>query len=102
MATALVQTEKQFQAAVVEYAEPMGWRTFHPFDSRRSNPGFPDLTMVRRERLIFAELKRHTGRVSSAQSAWLMALARVDPAADRIEVHLWRPSDWPEIEGVLA
>ena len=55
------QTEAQFQAVVIEYAELHGWRVYHTHDSRRSQPGFLDLTMVRPPRLIFAELKSEDG-----------------------------------------
>lgn len=94
--TVLKQSEKQFQAAVVEYAELNGWLVYHTYNSRRSNPGFPDLAMVRGLRLVFAELKSEKGRESKAQAQWLDALSRVTS-----EVWLWRPSHWPEIERVL-
>jgi hypothetical protein len=101
-ATALVQTEKQFQAAVVEYAELTGWLVYHTFDSRRSNPGYPDLTMVRGGELLFVELKTEKGRLSVAQRDWLAALEAVAGwPTDAVEVFTWRPSDWPEIEMVL-
>jgi hypothetical protein len=101
-ATALVQSEKQFQAAVVEYAKLSGWRVFHPFDSRRSEPGWPDLTLVRNGSLIFAELKTEKGRLSGAQQEWLGALVAVEQAClGQVEVHFWKPSDWHLIEGLL-
>ena len=91
--------EHQFQAAVIELAEVQGWRVYHTHDSRRSQPGFPDLTMVRGQRLIFAELKREDGKETAEQTAWLTDLSRVayerfefvtiGPPA--IEVFLWRP-----------
>lgn len=101
--------EKEFQRAVIELAEAWGWRCYHTHDSRGSQPGFPDLTMVRRQRLIFAELKSVDGNPTDEQTAWLTDLGRV---ADEIqhfvpgsppilEVYLWRPSDWPEIEQAL-
>lgn len=43
----LKQSEKQFEAAVVEYSKLNGWLSFHAFDSRRSEPGFPDRVFVR-------------------------------------------------------
>lgn len=70
----LQQTEAQFEQAVVEYAKLAGWKAFHPFDSRRSEPGFPDLTLVRGDRLVFAELKAEQGRLSNAQVNWMHAL----------------------------
>ena len=63
--------EANFQATVIELAELHGWRVYHTHDSRRSQPGFPDLTLVRRYRLIFAELKREGGKLTAEQTAWL-------------------------------
>jgi hypothetical protein len=90
-------SEKQLQSAVVQWARLNGWLVFHPFDSRRSQAGFPDLTLVRGERLMFAELKATDGRVTGAQQEWLAALA-----AAGCEVHVWRPGDWGQIERTLA
>lgn len=91
-------SERDFQAMVVEIAQLLGWTTYHTFDSRRSDAGFPDLVLVRGDRLVFAELKSATGRVSAAQAAWLDQL-RVVPG---VEVFLWRPADWPTIEATLS
>lgn len=97
------QTEKQFEQAVVEYARLCGWRVFHPFDSRRSEAGWPDLSMVRDGMLIFAELKTERGRLSTAQCEWLEDLAQVAHGCHPwVMVRTWRPSDWSEIERVLA
>jgi hypothetical protein len=116
--TKLKQSEKQFEAAVREYAELNSWKTFHPFDSRRSNPGWPDLTMARKGRIVVAELKAEKGRVSKAQEAWLGALQAVAIRANSaeearalfekrtpmriMEVCLWTPDSWLEIESVLG
>lgn len=90
-------TEAEFQRLVVEYAEWNGWKTYHTFDSRRSNAGFPDLVLVRKRRLLFVELKSEKGRVTNDQKAWLADL-QLCPGVDTC---LWRPSDWPKIEVVL-
>jgi VRR-NUC domain len=90
-------SERAFQGAVLEYGELVGWRCYHTHDSRRSHAGYPDLTMVRGDRLVFAELKAETGRVRPAQAEWLAALER----CGAVETYLWRPSSWPEIERVL-
>jgi hypothetical protein len=111
-ATAPPQSERAFERAVVEYAKLLGWRVFHPFDARRSEPGFPDLAMARKGRLVLAELKTDRGRVSGEQRAWLDALgygeedqrwaaATLAGRMPRLMVCLWRPSDWNEIQGVL-
>lgn len=50
-------TEKAFTEEVRKVARTLGWLEMHPFDSRRTTAGFPDLTMVRKPRVVFAELK---------------------------------------------
>jgi hypothetical protein len=102
----LPTTEREFQDAVIELARLFGWRVAH-FRTARTNrgwrtpveadgAGFPDCVLVRRPRLIFAELKSEKGRVGEAQWGWLRALS-----ACSAETYLWRPSDWPQIEEVL-
>lgn len=111
---ALKQSEKQFEAALVQYAKLAGWRVFHPFDSRRSEAGWPDLTLVRDGQLVFAELKTERGKLSTAQEEWIEALCEVEQAdvahlaglpsglyRPHVQVYVWRPSSWPEIEKVL-
>lgn len=95
----MAETEKQFEAAVVEYAKLTGWLVYHTRDSRGSVAGFPDLMMVRGDRLVVAELKTEKGRVSPAQQQWLDALALTCHRA--LGVYLWRPSDWSSIELLL-
>jgi hypothetical protein len=48
-------------------------------------------------RLIYAELKVPGGRITKAQRRWLEALATVRG----IEVYLWFPDDWSDIERIL-
>jgi hypothetical protein len=93
--------EKDFQAMVIAYAELRGWKVYHTYISIRSKAGYPDLTMVRRNdvdagRVVFAELKKETGKVEKAQSEWIKALEQAGQ-----EVYLWRPSSWAEIVSVL-
>lgn len=97
MSVQLQQSERDLERTVREYAERAGWLVYHTFSSRRSPRGFPDLTMVRGDRLVFAELKSYAGRLKGAQKEWLDRLAGT-PA----EVYLWRTSTpWVEIETVL-
>ena len=83
-------TEAQFQKSETLAAEEAGWFVYHDYDSRRSSPGFPDLTMVSKDgRIIFAELKSQKGRVKKEQQAWLDRLGE----NSGVEAYLWRPSD---------
>ena len=93
---ATLVTERQFQAAIIDLARWTGWRWYHTHDSRRSVAGFPDLTLVRDTRLMFAELKAERGKVSGDQQAWIDALR-----AAGADVRVWRPGDWNEIEQTL-
>jgi len=100
--------ESDWQATVLQLAALHGWRAHHaPRAGVRKNgtvrrtphtaPGAPDLILVRGPRLIFAELKRETGRVKPEQAEWLAALT-----AASAEVYVWRPSDLCEVRAVLA
>lgn len=91
-------TEKQFMQQVRDLAKLLGWSVYHTFDSRRSEPGFPDLVFVNatQRRILYAELKTDKGRVSEHQRRWLDMLG-----AAGAEVALWRPRDLGEIKLVL-
>lgn len=91
-------TERQWQNQVVELAHVLGYRTYHTWNAQHSGAGFPDLVLVRAPRVIFVELKRQRARgASMAQQVWLDELGQ----CDGVEVYLWRPDDWPEVERVL-
>jgi len=96
-------SEKMFQQQIIDLAKLLGWMTYHPFDSRRSTSGYPDLTLLRPAlaerpaRIIFAELKKQKGKVSKAQQVWLQALM----SCTAVETYLWKPGDWDEIVEVL-
>jgi hypothetical protein len=91
------EVEKRFMAQVVALAKLKRWAVRHDYDSRRSEPGYPDLTLCRPPRLVFAELKSPKGRPTAEQLYWLEILR-----LSGVEVHIWRPSDWDEIGRVLA
>lgn len=98
--------EATFQAQVVELARILGWRCNHHrrsigkgnrWTTATSVVGFPDLTLWRRGRIVFAELKSATGRLTPEQREVLASLAEAGP-----EVYVWRPSDFDEIKRVLS
>ena len=96
-------SEKQLLAAIREYARLRKWLCYHTHDSRRSEPGFPDLVLAR-DRLIVAELKSEKGRLTEEQRAWITTLENIAKhSPGNMEVFVWRPLDWVSgyIETVL-
>jgi|1_EtaG_2_1085319.scaffolds.fasta_scaffold59861_1 hypothetical protein len=92
------QKEKDFMEDLVKKAGFAGWMVYHTYDSRRSTAGFPDLVLVKPPVVIFAELKTEKGTPSTAQDEWLEKLG----LCTELSVHLWRPSNWDEIEERLG
>jgi hypothetical protein len=103
LAPALAPDEREFQRAVLELLELLGYRAVHhrPLRTRHGwatglqgagSKGWPDILAVRtrpelagRHRIIAIELKGACGRVEPDQRAWLGLLA-----AAGVEVHIWR------------
>lgn len=103
-------TEAQFTETVVQIAKLHGWHVTHfrPGWSRgrwstplSGDPGFPDLCLARKGRVIFAELKSMTGKTSRAQDAWHAAIQGEPGGEQGLPVYLWRPSDLEQIKEVL-
>lgn len=91
-------TEKDFQESLLKMAQLLGWWVFHPYDSRRSRAGFPDLVLLKEGHPpLFRELKTDKGRVRPEQQAVgdLMLATGLDWA-------IWRPADWKQIHEVLS
>lgn len=98
-------TESEWQQRVIDLAHLFGWRVAHFRPARTQTgwrtpvaadaAGFPDLILVR-DRLIAAELKTERGTVSWPQQQWLDALQ-----AAGVETHVWRPSDWADVQHTL-
>lgn len=104
VASAAAMSEAQLQDAVVELMRLAGFTSiYHTHDSRRSEPGFPDVVAVnpRAGRVVFCEFKgeRPGARVSEAQRTWLYALAQ----CPGVETYLFVPQDWRDghVERVL-
>lgn len=128
LVTGPAMTERDLQRWVIDQARSLGWGVtlsarrsmlaeaeayhvdappldgliFHPQYSLGSEPGWPDLTLIRRRdrRLIFAELKAEKGVVSVRQLEVLELLHSITwrpirpdvDAEPTIEVYVWRPS----------
>jgi len=101
-------SERDFQDAVIEYARLHGWRCHHSRPAQmkggrwvtpiQGHPGYPDLTLARKGKLIFLELKTTSGRTTAGQEGWLKELATVPG----VEVRVLCPADWPLIEEMLG
>lgn len=91
-------TEKQWSMMFEHLFKALGYVGYHTYDSRRSEPGYPDWHIVHpaKRRSIFVELKAEQGRISSAQQWWLDTLRDCG-----CEAYIWRPSDFAEAERVL-
>jgi hypothetical protein len=84
-------TEEQFQSQVIQLAQLHGYLLiYHTHDSRRSQPGFPDLVLVslRRGRCLFRELKTAKGKLSPAQTLWIQGMQNAG-----LNAGVWRPED---------
>ena len=92
------ESEKDFMDRVLALARPQGWKVYHTYDSRRSDPGFPDLVLCRDGRLLFWELKSIKGRMKPVQLEWINALI----GCSGVEVGIYRPQDWDLIVGQLG
>jgi VRR-NUC domain len=88
-------TEAQFQAAIIDLARLLGYRVAHFRPAKTAHGwrtpvaadgvGYPDLTLARPGRLVFAEIKAAGGKLRPEQQAWLAVLA-----ASGAEVYTWQ------------
>jgi hypothetical protein len=90
-------TERQFLRQVIDLARVSRWKTYHTQLSKWSEAGWPDLALLRRPRLVLAELKSDKGKLTLAQQEWVDELA----ACGGFEVYVWRPADLEEIARIL-
>ena len=98
-------SETAFKKQVIDLAHAYHWGCYSIPDSRYATlAGWPDLSLIRttgKPRLVFAELKGEDGRVSKQQETVLGMLKAIAAVNDSIEVYVWRPRDWEEIQTTL-
>jgi hypothetical protein len=87
-------------AEVIVLARALRWRRiYHTHDSRRSNPGFPDLVLCKPPRLLFLEIKvLPGGRESDPQIEWMRALRECGAEAYTV----WLPDEWNALRDLLS
>jgi hypothetical protein len=95
--------EREWQKHVMEIATQLGWLYYHAPDNKPVNgrvqnitAGFPDLVLVKAPRIVYAELKRETGKLSPAQEKWLYLLKACGQ-----EAYVWRPSNLNDVIATL-
>ena len=83
------QTEAEFQSDITRIARLTGWRCYHTFNSRRSDAGYPDLTLVNATAgfMVLAELKTDRGKLTAAQREWIADVRRTGQHG-----LVWRPA----------
>lgn len=111
-------TERELSRSLIRAARTFGWHVDFTWSSMHSPKGRPDLFLTKGLRLVVAELKTDTGKVTPEQEeqlAWWrrfalavdrvteVAAACATPDADelRVQVHVWRPADLDEAYRVL-
>ncbi len=99
-------SEADFMRQVTDLATILGysWCHFRPAQTSRgwrtpvSGPlgkGWPDLVLVRGERIIFAELKADDGKATPEQTMVLETLRSVG------EAYIWKPADFDMVARLL-
>ena len=91
------ELESGFQAAIVELVKATGNRAYHTYNSRKSEPGFPDLTIYGSVGFLMVETKRVKTKCTGPQLETGARLVEVG-----VDWLVWRPHDWPELEVVFT
>jgi hypothetical protein len=105
MTPAVKMSEYQLLSAVVQTAHTFGWLVHHDRPAMtekgwrtpvQGDIGYPDLTLARRGRVLFVELKTDTGKLTEGQYGWLAALTDDDNpfGSGHPTTQVWRPADW--------
>jgi len=100
-------TEAEFLRQVIDLAEIYHWSYVHfrPAQTARGwrtpvqgplGKGWPDLILVRGDRIMAVELKAMAGRITPEQ---LEVLSILDNAG--VDTAIWKPDCWPEIQAAL-
>lgn len=87
--------EKHFQAHIIRFAKAHGWVVYHTYNSQRSEPGFPDLVLVK-DRILYRELKSESGKLTIYQQQWGKAITNAGG-----DWQVWRPSQLDAIHKEL-
>jgi hypothetical protein len=81
-------TEAQFQDMVVAMCKLLHVFCYHPYFSRKSAAGWPDLALCGEAGFLLRELKTEKGRLTRDQQEWGTRLRNVG-----LDWDVWRPDD---------
>lgn len=103
----LAADEAAFQAKVIKLAHEAGWMHQHSYRGRtakgawRTNatPGFPDLLLLKRGRMVVLELKMPGNHASDDQNRWVSLFQSL---GGNVEAFVVYPADWPAIVELLT
>lgn len=86
-----MMTEAELLECVRQYCKLRGLYLYHPHDSRKSQPGFPDcwILNLRDGRVMYRELKNASYQLTADQKRVLYALR-----AGGHDAGVWRPKHW--------
>ena len=90
------ETEEHFMQRIIDLARQLNWLVYHTRSSKGSEPGFPDLVLLKGRKLVTWEVKRERKYATTAQMGWLLAFHQA--GAEALAVH---PSDWNYIRRTL-
>lgn len=94
-------TEWEFQKLVISLADEYNWLWTHNYDNRKvvGRSGFPDLCLLRKDKMIFAELKIGREMPTFEQRKWINGINSF--GKKRIYAVVWRPEDYYKIKNEL-
>lgn len=81
-------TEGEFQDTVIAMCKLLRVAWYHPYFSRKSAAGWPDLALCGDSGFLLRELKTEKGRLTRDQQEWGSRLRRAGVSWD-----IWRPGD---------
>lgn len=82
-------SEERLAMVVRDAALLYEWLHYHTHDSRRSDRGFPDIVLIKGDRILWRELKTQKGKLSPDQEIWRDRLL-----AAGADWAIWRPIQW--------
>jgi len=93
--------ESDFQQAIITLAETCGWLVYHVANVQRqlrssTSVGFPDLILVKQQKLVAWECKIPPNKPTYNQNIWIKALQLAG-----VECRVITPDDWSYIQDIL-